>query len=157
MIRHSLIGLALVASVVMSPAASAQAAAPVVADSGIKPTNGIMRVSLYRFADGMQAAAMADLRTHLVPVWEAQKEAGIIVNYSTMNNVTQSSRDDWQFATAITYRNFAALDSLGARSGPISLKHYGSAAARTAAAEARVKLRTLVSSELVSISSYARP
>lgn len=158
MVRRTLIGLALVASAVAAPSASAQVAgAPAVADSGIKATSVIMRVSLYRFAEGMQAAALADLRTHLIPVWEAQKAAGIIVGYSTMANFNPSSRDDWQLGITLSYKNYAALDSLGARTGPITLKHYGSDAARTAAADARAKLRVLMSSQLVSLATYNRP
>jgi len=140
MVRRSLVGLALVASVIAVSSASAQAAgAPAVADSGIKATNIIMRVSLYRFAEGMQQAAIADVRTHLIPIWEAEKQAGIIIGYSTMANFNPSSRDDWQLGITLSYKNNAALDSLGARTAPITLKHYGSAAARTAAGDARAQ------------------
>ena len=153
MVRRLFAGLALVAGVVA--AASAQAPATP-ADSGIKPSGAIMRVSLYRFADGQQPAAVADMRTHLIPIWETEKQAGIIVGYSTMANVTASSANDWQFGIVITYKNFAAMDSLGARTNAITLKHYGSALARTAAGEARAKLRTLVSTNLVNVSTYSR-
>ena len=156
MVCRIVAGLALVASVVAVPSASAQAsAAP--ADSGIKSHPAIMRVSLYRFADGMQQAAVADMRTHLIPIWEAEKQAGILVGYSTMANVTASSADDWQLGIVLTYKNFAALDSLGARTNAITLKHYGSDAARTAANDARAKLRKLVSTNLVNVSTYSRP
>lgn len=158
MVARSLGALALLASICVAPRASAQVAGPpAVADSGIKSTNVISRVSLYRFAEGKQMEALADLRTHLIPVWEAEKQAGIIVNYSTMANITQSSPNDWQLGIVISYKNFQTLDSLGARINPITLRHYGSAAARTAAAEARAKLRVLVSSQLVNISTYSRP
>ncbi len=158
MVRRSLVGLALVASVVaVSPASAQGAAAPAVADSGIKSTPAVMRVSLYRFAEGMQQAALDDMRTHLVPVWEAQKQAGILVGYSTMANFNPSSRDDWQLGIALTYKNYAALDSLGAKTGPITLKHYGSAVARTAAGDARAKLRVLMSSQLINVATYNRP
>jgi hypothetical protein len=155
MVRRFLTGLALAASVVAVPSASAQApAAP--ADSGIKQNNALIRVSLYRFADGMQPAAVADMRTHLIPIWEAEKQAGILVGYSTMANVTANSAEDWQFGIVLTYKNFAALDSLGARTNAITLKHYGSAAARTATNEARGKLRKLVSTNLANVSTYSR-
>jgi len=164
MVRRSLVGLALVASVVAVSSASAQVpgapaapAAPAVADSGIKATNIIMRVSLYRFADGMQQAAIADMRTHLIPIWEAEKQAGIIIGYSTMANLNPSSRDDWQYGITLSYKNNAALDSLGARIAPITLKHYGSDAARTAAGDARAKLRVLMSSNQIGVATYGRP
>ena len=154
MIRRPLLGLALLASVVAVPAVSAQGAA--VADSGIAATAAVMRVSLYRYADGMQQAVQADLRTHLIPTWEAQRAAGILVNYATMTNASPSSRDDWQFGIALTYKNWAALDSIGAKIAPITLKHYGSAEARTAALEARNRMRVLISSTLINATSYAR-
>lgn len=157
MIRRSIVRLALLASVVAVPAAWAQPAAPAaVSDSGITPTPALLRVSLYRYAEGMQQAAIADMRTHLIPVWEAFKAAGIIVNYSTMTNVTASSKDDWQFGIVFTYKNWAALDSLGPKQAAITLKHYGSADARAAAGQARAKLRVLVSTNLVNASSYSK-
>jgi hypothetical protein len=155
MVRRSLVGLALLASVVAVSPASAQGAGAV-PDSGLKATSIVMRVSLYRFADGMQAAAIADLRTHLIPIWEAEKQAGILLGYSTMANTTPSSREDWQLGITLSYKNWAALDSLGARTGPITLKHYGSEAARTAAGDARAKLRVLMSSHLINVSTYSR-
>ena len=153
MVRRLVAGLAMIASVAAAAAAQAPATP---ADSGIKPSSAIMRVSLYRFADGMQPATITDMRTHLIPIWEAEKQAGIIVGYSTMANVTASSANDWQFGIVLTYKNFAAMDSLGARTNAITLKHYGSEMARTASNEARAKLRTLVSTNLVNVATYRR-
>jgi len=158
MVRRCLVGLALVASIVaVSPASAQGAGAQAVADSGIKATGAVMRVSLYRFAEGMQQAALDDMRTHLIPIWEAMRQAGTLVGYSTMANFNPSSPDDWQLGITLTYKNYAALDSLGARNGPITLKHYGSAAARTAANDARAKLRVLMSSQLINVATYNRP
>ena len=155
MARRFLLRLALLASVVVVPAVSAQT--PVaLADSGFTATNAIMRVSLYRNADGMQQAVLDDMRRHLIPIWEAYKAAGLVVSYSTMTNATASSKDDWQFGIVLTYRNYAALDSLGAKTAPITLKHYGTAAARTAANEARNKMRILVSTNLINGTTYTR-
>jgi len=152
MVRRLVVGLALVASAVVVSPASAQA----VSDSGITATNAVMRVSLYRIADGQGPTLMQDLRTHLVPAWEAQRQAGIILNYSTMANPNPTSPNDWQMGIVITYQNYAALDSVGARSGPITLKHYGTAEARMAGGEARNKLRTLISSQLITVASFSR-
>ena len=156
MVRRSLLRLALVASAVAVPAVSAQAPAPTVSDSGFTASPAVLRVSLYRYADGMQQAVIDDMRMHLVPIWEAYKAAGIILSYSTMTNATASSKDDWQFGIVFTYANYAALDGLGAKTAPITLKHYGTAAARTAANDARNKMRTLVSTNLVNVSTYTR-
>jgi hypothetical protein len=156
MARRSLVGLALLASVVTASTAAAQAAPPAVSDSGFTATTAIMRVSLYRYADGMQAAATADMNTHLIPIFEAMKVAGNILSYSVMNNPNPSSRDDWQFGITQTFANNAALDGLGAKNAAITLKHYGTAAARTAANDARGKLRVLVSSNQINVNSYSR-
>jgi hypothetical protein len=155
MSRRFLVRLALLASVTAVPTVSAQAPGAL-ADSGFTATSAILRVTLWRFADGMQQTALTDMRTHLVPIWEAYKAAGIILDYSTMANTTANSKDDWQLGLVFTYKNFAALDSLGPRQAAITLKHYGSAAARTAANEARAKMRVLVSSNLVNATSYTR-
>ena len=61
-----------------------------------------------------------------------------------------------QFGIVLTYKNFAAMDSHGARTDAITLKHYGSEMARTASNEARAKLRTLVSTNLVNVATYSR-
>ena len=76
---------------------------------------------------------------------------------STMANFNPSSRDDWQMGITITYKDYAALDGLGAKTGPITLKHYGSEIARTLAGDARAKLRVLMSSNLINVNTYARP
>lgn len=156
MYRRFFAGLAIVASVAIAPSLAAQVAADAPSDSGIKQTSSIMRVTLYRWAEGMQAAGQADMRMHLVPVWEAQKQAGILLDYSTMTNLTASGPEDWQFGVVLVYKNFAAMDSLGARNAPITLKHYGTAAARTAAGDARAKLRKQISTNLVNGQRYSR-
>jgi len=134
---------------------TAQGAAP--ADSGIQATTIIMRVNYFRWADGMQGAGLTDLRTHLVPIWEAEKKAGILQSYSLLINTTPASPNDWTFAIALGYKNYAAMDSLGPRTGAITLKHYGSADARTAANQARQKLRIPVSTKLVNNVTFSRP
>lgn len=157
MAPRSILGLALVAGALaaVQPLA-AQAPAPAVSDSGFTGTTVVMRVSLYRYADGMQAAANADMFMHLIPIWEAQKAAGLILSYSIMNNPNPSSKDDWQFGIVFSYPNYAALDGFGAKNQPITLKHYGTAEKRTAANDARGKLRTLVSSNLINTTTFTR-
>lgn len=135
-------------SAVVSPLAAQQRATP--ADTGMTLTPGpVMRVVLMRANPGMGQEMMRDMRQHLLPVWEEQKTAGILLNYSVMTNTTTESPDDWTVGFALTYANWAALDSLNARTGPITLRHYGTAEARTAAANRREQLRTVVSSDLV--------
>ena len=137
-------------------AAQGQAAGGALADSGITRTTGIRRVVLFRLADGATMGAVnQDMVTHLIPIWEAQKKAGLIVDYATMTNPTRSSETDWQFGYTITYANWGTLDGFGARANEITLKHYGTAEARTGAGEARDKLRVQVSNHLLSVATYS--
>ena len=147
--------LALAATAVVSPLAAQQPPAP--ADSGVTTTAGpVMRVSLYRVNPGMGPDAMADIRQHLIQIWDAEKAAGILVDYTIMTNQTTESPEDWNVGWALVYPNFAALDSLGARTGPLTLRHYGSAEARTAAGNRRMQLITLVRSNLVRVQTVSR-
>ena len=150
----SAIALAVTASLVQ-PVAAQQRPAPT--DSGMTMTPGaVMRVILLRFLPGMGPEATLDIRRHLLPVLEEEKASGILVNYSVMTNSTTDSPDDWNFGYVLTFTNWAALDSLGARTGPITLRHYGTAEARTAAANHRAQLWTVVQSRLVRAQNVSR-
>jgi len=148
--------LALVAAAVaVSPLHAQQVPNP--ADSGVTMSAGpVMRVSYFKVNLGMSQESGRDIRQHLVPIWEAEKAAGIILSYTVVTNLTTDSPDDWTVAFALTYPNFAALDSLGARTEPITLRHYGSAEARTAAGDRRAQLRTLVRSSLMRVLNVTR-
>jgi len=140
---------------VVSPLPAQQPPNP--ADSGVTMTGGpVMRVNFFKVNAGMGPENQRDLRQHLVPIWEAEKAAGIILDYTVVTNLTTESPEDWNFGFALTYPNFAALDSLGARTAPITLKHYGSADARTAAGNRREQIRTLVRSSLLRVVSITR-
>jgi hypothetical protein len=78
------------------------------------------------------------------------------VSYSVFGKTTLEDSEDWNFGVVLTYANFAALDNLAARTDPVTLKHYGSAAARAAAIDARMRVRTIVSSFLTQGQSYSR-
>ena len=89
-------------------------------------------------------------------VRKAQKAAGIILGYTVVTNQTTDSPDDWSVAFALTYANWAALDSVGARTDPITLRHYGTAQARTAVGNGRAAIRTLVRSNLMRVQNVSR-
>jgi len=148
--------LALVAiSAIVSPLAAQQPVNP--ADSGVTVTPGpVMRVSFYKINTGMGQEFQQDLRQHVVPVWEAQKAAGIILGYQVVMNQTTDSPDDWNVAFAITYANWAVLDNMTDRTDPITLRHYGTAEARTAAGNRRATIRTLVRSNLMRVQNVSR-
>jgi len=148
--------LALVAiAATASPVSAQQPVSP--ADSGVTMVAGpVMRVSYYKINPGMGQEFQRDMRQHMVPIWEAQKAAGIILAYTVVTNQTTDSPDDWNVAFALTYPNWAALDSLGDRTEPITLRHYGTAQARTAVGNGRAAIRTLVRSNLMRVQNVSR-
>jgi len=109
----------------------------------------VTRVILLRITPGKTTDFWADVRQNIKPVFEEEKRQGIIIGYTFFTKTTTENRDDWNVGYTIQYANYAALDGLADRIDPITLKHYGSAEARTAAANKRPQNATLVSSFLV--------
>ena len=120
------------------PAASIAAQAPA-------PVTTITRVTLYRVLPGQGPAMAKDFKEHFIPLEEEYKKAGLIVAYGMFTNSTKKDENDWTVGTTVTYANWGALDGLGAKTSPITLKHYGTAEMRTAAGDARNAIRVVVS------------
>ncbi len=152
--RLQFLALALV-SVVAVPAAAQQTQARPAGAGTVRvvPTD-VSRVTLVRVKPGQGPAFDRDVLNNLIPIYEEFKKAGIIVSYAFFSNLTSDGPDDWNVGSILTYANMAALDNLGDRTDPITLKHYGSADKRTQAGNARNDLRTVVSSELMRSLSY---
>ena len=109
----------------------------------------VSRVILLRINPGKTNDFWADVRQNTKPVFEEEKKQGIITTYSFFTKATTENRDDWNVGYVIQYANYAALDGLADRTDPITLKHYGSREARTAAGNKRIEYATLVSSFLL--------
>lgn len=109
----------------------------------------VTRVTLVKIKPGHGDQFWADIRQNLKPVYDEQKRQGLLTDYSVATKSTTDSPDDWSVVITVTYPNWAALDTFTSRSDPITLKHYGSAANRTAAMLARIEHATIVSSFLV--------
>ncbi len=144
-----LFALPLAAASAQQPAAAAQAAVRVT-------TTSVSRVTLVRINTGQMPAYNRDMVENLIPIYEAYKAAGIITSYSLFNKATTEDANDWQRGVMLTYANWAALDGLGAKTDPITLKHYGSAEKRNAAGQARTTIATTISSFLTTGQSYTR-
>jgi len=126
------------------------------AQNAVKVNPGLVsRVVLYRISPGQRPAFDQDMMSNLIPTYEEYKKAGIISEYEIFNNMTTDNANDWGVGVRLTYPNFAALDGLADRTDPITLKHYGSAAKRQAAADHRNQLRTVVSSRLLQSIRYS--
>jgi len=125
-------------------------AGPAIAQQSPNTTPGtVTRVVLIRIKPGHNDQFWADVRQHQKPVLDEQKRRGLLTNYTVATKSTLDNPDDWNVAVTLTYPNWATLDNFGARADSISLAHYGSAANRTAAANARLEHSTTVASFLV--------
>ena len=104
-------------SVMLSMTAAAQ----------VKYTEGAVdRVVLLHILPGHFDAFMDDLKKNIVPIWEAQKKAGLIESYGMFLNTTRSTPDDWDFGYELVYKNMAALDGLPDKVYEMRMKQYGS-------------------------------
>ena len=86
---------------------------------------GVTRVTLVQILPGRFNAFMDDLKTNIKPIWDAEKKAGLIENYSIFLNSTKANPDDWDIGFAISYKNFAALDGLAQKILDLRMSHYG--------------------------------
>ncbi len=146
--------LVLLAFVFLLPWAQVAAQQPA---GGVRVTPGaVTRVILVKVNPGQRPAFDQDMMDNEIPVFDEEKKAGIISNYEIFNNVTTNGPNDWGVGIALTYPNYATLDSLGERADPITLKHYGSAEKRQAAADHRNQIRTVQSSRLQRTIRYSR-
>jgi hypothetical protein len=116
----------------------AQAQTPA-APPGPTTPGAVVRVTHVRIKPGRTDQYWTDVRTNLKPIWDAQKAAGIISDYTVSTKSTSEGPSDWTVSIQVVYPNWAALDNLAARTAPITLAHYGTAEKRTAAANARIE------------------
>jgi len=107
------------------------------------------RVVLIHILPGHFDAFMADIKANVIPIWEAQKKAGLIQSYGTFLNTTRSTPDDWDFGYELTYKNMAALDGLPDKVYDIRMKQYGSPSAEQKVIDKRVENARVVSSYLL--------
>jgi len=109
----------------------------------------ISRVILLKIKPGRFNAFMEDLRDNVRPVWEEEKNQGLIMDYKIYLNSTTDTPQDWDVALAIQYKNYAALDGLVAKVQDLTLKRYGSKGARQEALNKRVENVEVVASRLM--------
>jgi hypothetical protein len=108
----------------------------------------VWRVNYLAVKPGKFNEALRDIRQNFAKVSAAAKEQGLILDYKVYLNATSNNPDDWDIATAVLYKGYAALDGLAGKMDPITLKHYSTAEARTQAATKRTELWTTVTSAL---------
>jgi hypothetical protein len=109
----------------------------------------VERVVLIHINAGHADAFWADMKKNTLPIWEAQKAAGLIVDYQWFVNQTTSNGDDWNVGYSLVYKNMAALDGLADKAYDIRMKHYGDSAAEQKVVDKRVENAHVVSSFLI--------
>jgi hypothetical protein len=109
----------------------------------------VERVVLIKIMPGHFDAFMADIKKNVVPIWESEKTAGLIVNYQMFLNQTSSGADDWDFGYSLVYKNMAALDGLPDKVFGLRMKQYGDQTAEQKVIDKRVENARAVSSYLL--------
>jgi hypothetical protein len=109
----------------------------------------VTRVVLLSTIPGHSDAFYADLKKNIVPLWEAEKSAGLILNYSLFVNETSSGPNDWNIGYTLTYKNMAALDGLPDKVYELRMKQYGSKEDEQKVIEKRVDNVKVVSNSLM--------
>jgi hypothetical protein len=82
-------------------------------------------------------------------VFEAEKQAGLILGYSMFTSVNYEGPDKYDVMYVIHFKNLAVLDTSGELAGPIVAKVYGSPEKRAEIAKMRAESAEVVSSELI--------
>ena len=109
----------------------------------------VQRIVHVHILPGHAAAFYADFKANSIPLFEAEKSAGLIVSYRLFLNQTASSNEDWDFGYAIVYQNMAALDGLSDKIYDLRMKHFGDQTAEQKVLDKRYENAHLVSSYLV--------
>jgi hypothetical protein len=108
----------------------------------------VLNVASIRTEPGMFDSYMEFLATTYKQNMEAQKAAGIILDYSVYTAVPRGPGDPDIYLVTV-YKNMAALDGLAEKTDPIMQKIFGDISQRNAAAIARGKMRTQLGSEQI--------
>jgi hypothetical protein len=109
---------------------------------------GVTRVTLVQILPGHFNAFMDDLKTNLKPIWEAEKKAGLIENYSIFLNATRANPDDWDIGFTLSYKNFAALDGLAQKVLDLRMQQYGDKSKEQQVIDKRMQNGRLITSIL---------
>ena len=108
----------------------------------------VVTVASIRTEPGKFDDYMAWLGGQRKKAMEAQKPAGVILDYSVYTAAPRGP-DDPDIYLVTVYKNMAALDDLDARTDPIYQKVFGDNSQQNAASIARGKLRTQLGSQML--------
>jgi len=82
-------------------------------------------------------------------VFEAEKEAGLILDYGFMHSVNYEGPDKYDVMFVIHYKDMATFDTLADKAAPVIAKAYGTPENRAAVGKLGDESAETVSSELV--------
>ena len=85
----------------------------------------------------------------LQKAFEAEKDAGIILNYEFLHSVNYDGPDKYNVMVAIHFKDMATLDTLADKAEPVLAKAYGTPENRAAVLKLGADSAETVSSELV--------
>jgi len=109
----------------------------------------VERVVLVHILPGHFNAFMEDLKANILPIWEAEKQSGLIDDYQTFLNTTSSGPEDWDFGFSLVYKGMGSLDGLADKVFDIRMKKYGDKKAEQKVIDKRVENVKVVSSMLL--------
>lgn len=109
---------------------------------------GVARVIKYRILPGKSAVFYKWLSS-FPKVMEAEKDAGLIEDYSVMHSTEFVGPDKYDIVLVIRYKDMESMDAAAEKSGPIADKVFGGSEARAAYFSQGVQYAEVVSSELV--------
>jgi hypothetical protein len=92
---------------------------------------------------------MDDVKTNIKPLFETEKKAGLIEDYSIFLNVTRANPEDWDIGFTLTYRNMGALDGLSQKVLDLRMQQYGDKNKEQRVIDKRVENGRLISSFLI--------
>lgn len=108
----------------------------------------VTAISYVKVKPGMFDAYLSYLQKTYKQVMEEQKKEGLVLDYGVYSANPRSPHDPDLYLT-ITYKNWATLDTLTARSDAITKKVWGSLDKSNEAAIDREKMREILGGEVV--------
>lgn len=105
-------------------------------------------VSFVKIKPGMFDAYMRYLQKTYKTIMEEQKKAGVVMSYGVYTATAHNPHEADLYLT-ITYKNWAAFDTLTEATEVVQKKVWGSLSKSDAAAVDREKLREILGSEVI--------
>jgi hypothetical protein len=110
--------------------------------------SGARRIVKFRIRPG-KAADFYKYAAAVTKVLQAEKDAGLIVDFGMAHTVDFVGEDKYDVSLYITYKDMATFDTLSDKAEPIVAKTYGTAEKRAAMGKLADESSEVVSSELV--------